>query len=331
MPWPLLPTGKLALDAANLPNHGRNYPELEPLRQLRNTLGELRLHDLAVGHDGRNRTMLSPFRAKTSRNAPSSSRFVFGPATWSRFLIKPEPKTALAYIDWSSQEVAVAAALSGDEKMLEAVRSGDPYLAFAIVSGLAPKGATKASHATIRDRVKACVLGINYGMGAQTLASRLGSSGAEARLLLSLHDETYPKFAKWREDHLNRSLLGIAPMTLFGWPLEPDDDTRPTTLRNFPVQAGGAEMLRLACCLGIERGIRICCPIHDAVLVEAGPGERIEDVVADMRACMAEASRAVLSGFEINTDVKSLSGSASFHGRTRKGSVLADFALAETG
>ena len=141
-------------------------------------------------------------------------------------------------------------------------------------------------------------------MGAQTLASRLGSSEAEARLLLSLHDETYPKFAKWREEHLNRSLLGIAPTTLFGWPLEPDDDTRPTTLRNFPVQAGGAEMLRLACCLGIERGIRICCPIHDAVLVEAGPGERIEDVVADMRACMAEASRAVLSGFEINTDVK---------------------------
>ena len=119
------------------------HPEIEPLRQLRNTLGELRLHDLAVGHDGRNRTMLSPFRAKTGRNAPSSSRFVFGPATWSRFLIKPEPQTALAYIDWSSQEVAVAAALSGDERMLEAVRSGDPYLAFAIVSGLAPKGQPK--------------------------------------------------------------------------------------------------------------------------------------------------------------------------------------------
>jgi len=35
----------------------------------------------------------------------------------------------------------------------------------------------------------------------------------------------------------------------------------------FPVQR--AEMLRLACCLGTENGIRICAPIHDAVLITA--------------------------------------------------------------
>ena len=38
----------------------------------------------------------------------------------------------------------------------------------------------------------------------------------------------------------------------------------------LPAQAHGAEMLRLACCLVTERGIQLCCPIHDAVLVEAG-------------------------------------------------------------
>ena len=91
--WPRLPTGRLALDAETFRTMGGLHPEIEPLRQLRNTLGELRLHDLAVGPDGRNRTLLSPFRAKTGRNAPSSSKFVFGPATWARFLIKPEPGT----------------------------------------------------------------------------------------------------------------------------------------------------------------------------------------------------------------------------------------------
>jgi DNA polymerase I len=62
-------------------------------------------------------------------------------------------------------------------------------------------------------------------------------------------------------------------------------------------------MLRLTCCLVTERGIQLCCPIHDAVLVEAGAGE-IDEAVALTRQCMAEASRAVLNGFEVRTDAE---------------------------
>jgi hypothetical protein len=62
-------------------------------------------------------------------------------------------------------------------------------------------------------------------------------------------------------------------------------------------------MLRVACCLATERGIEVCAPVHDAVLISA-PLDRIEADVAAMRAAMAEASRIVLAGFELNTDVK---------------------------
>jgi hypothetical protein len=61
-------------------------------------------------------------------------------------------------------------------------------------------------------------------------------------------------------------------------------------------------MLRLACCLATERGIEICAPIHDAVMIEA-PLDRLEHDIAGMRAAMAEASRIVLGGFELRTDV----------------------------
>jgi DNA polymerase I len=91
----------------------RLYPKLEPLRQLRRTLGRLRLHELSVGGDGRNRCMLSPFRSATGRNQPSNSRFIFGPARWVRGLIRPAEGCGLAYVDWASQEIALAAALSG--------------------------------------------------------------------------------------------------------------------------------------------------------------------------------------------------------------------------
>jgi hypothetical protein len=91
--------------------------------------------------------------------------------------------------------------------------------------------------------------------------------------------------------------------TTFGWKLQVGEFTKPTTLRNFPVQANGAEMLQLACCLATERGIAVCCPVHDALLVE-GPIEEIDAVVTQTQAAMAEASEIVLGGLRLRTDAK---------------------------
>jgi DNA polymerase-1 len=89
--------------------------------------------------------------------------------------------------------------------------------------------------------------------------------------------------------------------TVFGWHVHIDESANPRSLRNFPMQANGAEMLRVACCLGTERGIEVCAPVHDAVLICA-PLDRLDSDVATMRACMADASRIVLDGFELGTD-----------------------------
>lgn len=67
------------------------------------------------------------------------------------------------------------------------------------------------------------------------------------------------------------------------------------------MQANGAEMLRLACCLATERGIKVCAPVHDAVLIEAQMDE-LEHVVQATQAAMSEASRIVLGGFELRSD-----------------------------
>jgi DNA polymerase I len=69
-------------------------------------------------------------------------------------LIQPPPGHAIAYIDWAQQEFGIAAALSRDPLMMDAYRSGDPYLAFAKQAGAAPPDATKATHKTIRDQFK---------------------------------------------------------------------------------------------------------------------------------------------------------------------------------
>jgi DNA polymerase I len=68
------------------------------------------------------------------------------------------------------------------------------------------------------------------------------------------------------------------------------------------MQANGAEMMRLAACFATESGIEVCAPVHDAFLI-AAPLERLDDDIARMCMAMGKASRAVLAGFEIRTDV----------------------------
>jgi hypothetical protein len=303
IPWPTTPTGRLSLSDDAFKDQARAYPEVEPLRQLRKSMGELRLEKLEVGADGRNRCLLGAFGATTSRNTPSASKFAFGPSSWLRGLIRPGPDRALAYIDYSSQEVAIAAALSGDPALIEAVATGDPYLAFAIRAGLAPPDATRETHGAIRDRCKVCVLGVNYGMGASSLALRIGGNRLYAENLLRLLARTFPVFTRWSEDVADAAELTGCLTSVFGWPLHVIETTRVTRLRNYPMQANGAEMLRLAACLTTEAGVMVDAPVHDALLIEAAEGD-ISEAAALTQSAMAEASRVVLGGLEVSTDVK---------------------------
>jgi len=301
IPWPRLPSGALALDRDTFREMARAYPTVAPIHELRNSLSELRLNQLAVGSDGRNRTLLSPFGARSGRNTPSASRFIFGPSAWIRSLIKPRPGTGIAYIDFSSQEFAIAAALSGDEAMQEAYRTGDVYLAFAKQAGLAPADATKETHKAVRDRCKAVVLGVQYGMGPESLARRIGATNIEARTLLQAHRDAYPRFWDWSQSAVDSALLLGSLSTVFGWALHLDGEANTRSLMNFPMQANGAEMLRLAACMASEGGLTLCAPVHDALLLEA-PLDRLDEDVRRLQDIMTEAGRIVLAGFEVRTD-----------------------------
>jgi hypothetical protein len=293
--WPRLQSGVLALDDDTFKDMARRYPQLAPLRQLRHALSELRLNDLQVGQDGRNRCLLSPYGARTGRNTPSNAKFVFGPSKWLRGLIKPPPGFGLAYCDWANQEIAIAAALSGDSKLIDAYRSGDPYLAFAKQANLAPIDATKETHRAMRDLAKTTVLGINYGMSAYGISQRIGIGEINARHMLQRHRETYRNFWDWTEGNINAALLGAPLQTVFGWPLRLGAGSKVNTrsLQNYPMQANGAEMMRLAASMATEAGLTVCAPVHDAFLLEA-PLDQLETAAAQLQEIMIEASRLVL-------------------------------------
>ncbi len=301
--WPRTPTGRLRLDEDTFSEQCKTFPDLRPLKDLRNALGQLRLNALAVGSDGRNRAMLSMFRSKTGRNQPSNSRFVFGLSAWLRGLVRPRPGFALAYIDWSQQEFGIAAALSGDQAMMVAYSSGDPYLTFAKQAGAAPESATKESHADVREQFKAATLAVQYGMGEESLARRIKQPTPYARQLLDLHRRTYRRFWAWSDGVLDYALAARKLWTVFGWELHVAGAINERSLRNWPMQSNGSEMLRLACVIATEREIGVIAPVHDAILIEA-PIEQLDADIARMQDAMREASAAVLDGFELRSDVK---------------------------
>jgi DNA polymerase I len=175
---------------------------------------------------------------------PSLSRTGHGVSR--RGLIKPPEGCGIAYIDFASQEIGIAAALSGDERMADGYREGDPYLAFAKAAQLVPADATKTTHKLMRERCKAVVLGINYGMGPEAMALQAGITPAEAKELLQLHNETYRPFWRWIGDMVSSAMLTNKMQTVFGWRRRVGRDANPRSLMNFPMQSHGAEMMRIA-------------------------------------------------------------------------------------
>lgn len=301
IPWPRTDTGRIKLDRKTFRETAKTYPQVAAMHDLRNALSELRLEKLAVGPDGRNRAPLFPLCSRSGRNTPSANQFVFGPSVWIRGLIKPAPGRGIAYVDWSAQEVWIAAVLSGDQALLDALHSGDPYLAFAKAARLAPADATKQTHKQIRDLAKICLLGSNYGMTSFGLAQRVGVSLLEAEEIHWALKRTYPKFWEWAEHTTDVGELKGQLSTLFGWTMRVSAITTSNSIRNFKMQANGAEMMRLACCIATERGIQVDAPVHDALLVE-GDIVELDDVVAATRKAMSEAARTVLAGVDIPTE-----------------------------
>jgi hypothetical protein len=313
--WPLLESGKLNIKRKTFEDMSKGWPQLEELRQLRHARDKMRKVKLAVGADGRNRTVLWPFKAKTSRTQPKASQWIFSPAVWLRSLIKPEPGMAVAYVDYASMEFLIAASLSDGHcgptnNMLEMYRSGDPYLSFAKRVGAIPIHVTKqtlGNCAGVRDKYKVMLLAVQYGMSRDTLAARLGVSTFEAHQMLMQHRELFAQYWQWSDDWVQHVLQTGIMRTALGWHCRTGiTEFNERSIRNWPVQATGADILRIACILATRQGIQLLAPVHDAVLIEA-PVDKIESDVTQMREIMRRASRLVLNAHELRTDVKFVS------------------------
>ena len=306
IPWPTTVCGRPSTSEDTFKEMANRFPELRPLRELESSRSQFRLGlELAVGPDGRNRCLLSPFRAVSGRGQPSNARFVFGPSTWLRSLIVAPRGRCLIYSDLSSAEIGIAGALSGDGTMC-ADYSGDPYLAFARAAGLLPTWATKQTHGPERDLAKRLLLGVNYGMGLRGLSRALGIDETKAGHLLTIHKTRYHEYWAWVADVQVAVSAGQELVTRFGWKWRPPRDGNgrlefnPRRAQNWFPQSTCGEILRLASIRLHLDGVALCCPVHDALLVE-GPAEESQDLAERVKSAWVEAAVDVI-GMPLKSD-----------------------------
>jgi DNA polymerase family A len=297
--WPRKESGRLDLegDTFRLMYH---VPGIEGLHALRDSMGVIVKAKLPIGRDGRNRPSLFPFCTATGRNAHSKSLYN-AHAGMRSFMVFPAD-TIGVYLDWRTQEVGIAAALSGDQTLINDYKGGDMYHALARICGFTddpdPKR-WKNNNPTMRQRMKVLQLGINYGMGVPSLAKGLNRHPLIASTIIERHKRTYTRFWEWRDDQVRHAMLNRRIESVFGWPLHISSSPNQRTLYNFPMQANGAEMLRLAAWRMCEAGIVPNMLVHDGLVIEARNEEQIEQAKEIMRT----AGRKVCDGLEIGVDV----------------------------
>jgi DNA polymerase-1 len=301
--WPRLASGELDLDKDTFRHRAKGDARVAPLRELREALSQVRGHSVTIDADGRSRVRLRPFASKTARSQPSNSKYLFGTARWVRSFIKAPPGFTFAYLDFKSEEIAVAAYLAGDERLVESYTSGDPYIAFAKAAGLVPQDASKKSHPRERGACKAIVLGVQYGMGAEGMSASSGVPLDTCRELLLRHREAYRPFWKFVQRYRDRLAGGAPAYTPLGWRLQlgAGSELNERSNGNWPVQSTGSDILRVAVLFCQQAGVVPCATIHDA-LAFVVPTAQADELLTITKDAMERAAAAVVGG-HIGVDV----------------------------
>lgn len=219
---------------------------------------------------------------------------------------------AIVEADFSAMELRIAAALAGEQKMLDAFNAGQDVhtLTASLMYGV-PMDAVEKKQ---RQAAKSANFGLLYGSHHRGLCNYFATVGIfismrEAAQFHEMWHNAYPAFGKWHQICQEKASAG-APMTtvigrrrfLYG------DDNKLTTQANNLVQGTGADIAKAAM-VEIHRklpeGARLIATVHDSFLVEC-EGQDAPVVLELMLKEMEDAGRSILG------DAVKLSGEGGF-------------------
>jgi len=209
------------------------------------------------------------------RGAKTGRGSVTAPALTSlskkyRNLIIPEDGTAFISLDFDRAEPTVAAALSQDEGLREALATSDIYRELAT----RVFGEQAREDDVARATCKTIFLGVLYGRGAQGLSLQLGISKAEAAETIRSIWDSFPALKAYCEGLKAASIAGGELRTPWGR-LLPVPNKGPYQTPNLMIQASAADVFYVGLKNVVELlgADRLTLPIHDEILIQSSQDE----------------------------------------------------------
>ncbi|HUF05138.1 MAG TPA: DNA polymerase [Aridibacter sp.] len=216
-----------------------------------------------------------------SCSKPNLQQIPHGPEY--RRCFRAEKGNTLVVADYSQIELRILAEFSGDEKFIDAFRSGEDFHASAAaqVFGVPPSEVT----ADQRSFAKRLNFGVVYGIGAQRLATITGFSEREAENVLRRYFATYRGLDEWLRAAGERAVSDRAGRTASGrlarFRFDEEDRAQIGSTKrngkNMPIQGTSADILKRALALlhdAIKGSTAILVNIvHDEIVVECSEAE----------------------------------------------------------
>lgn len=197
----------------------------------------------------------------------------------------------LIVADYSQIEMRILADFSADEALLKAFDSGvDLHRTTASQMFGVPLADVSPRQ---RESAKGLNYGLVYGMGAEGLAGRIGSSVKEAEGLIDRYFNAYSGVARWlheaAETAVRERLARTASGRMWRFSLDPADRSQQAALRrvgkNAPIQGTSSDIFKRSMRLLDDslQGLnaRIVNSIHDELVVEcdAAIAEQVKEIV----------------------------------------------------
>ncbi|NJI08848.1 DNA polymerase [Aeromonas veronii] len=236
-----------------------------------------------------------PFGCLTGRDVIRGPSLAGVKKVFWPYLLAPAQGNRYALVDYSSQEPAIAACFAGDKGLQAAYQQGDLYEQIGKHPRLASLG---------RGELKAAVLPYSYGQRSEAYAKEHDIPVTEAQRRWYALREIFHLV----DAELNRrSQLAFRDgfVRCLDWGAHVTPLSNPRAVRNWPVQAAGADIMRRAVIGLYDAGIDLRLTIHDAFLIRV-PVAETEQQVAKAIAVLRRASALVLGGFELNVKVDGL-------------------------
>lgn len=203
-------------------------------------------------------------------------------------ILSPPLGGSYVLLDFSSQELVIAAVKARDKNILTLYQQGDLYTALSnqVTNGELP-----------RDSFKSLIIKILYGQAPMNAAEDLGINEVDAfRWIKKL--KTITKLLDNFLDEQACNAYSIGEIRSLDWRMSVDSETSFLTLRNWPIQSCGADILHRGCLALHASGIPLLLTNHDSFLILVDNKNAKETILLAER-LLRDASAEVLGGYQL--------------------------------